>query len=72
MIAHDRFNSLWKSGQPNPFYLSTGDNTGYGQHGDYVFGWQKDSLQKAMDRSGCMVRSFADSTVPRELTNTNQ
>jgi hypothetical protein len=39
----------------------TVSRTGFGQHGDYVFGWQGDSLQTAMD-GGCYLRNCTQLT----------
>lgn len=53
--------ALWPEDGSQPLVLSTGDTTGFGQHGDYVFGWENDSLQRAMDNA-CYLRNCTQLT----------
>lgn len=53
------FDNLWY-GDKQPFVWSSGDDTGYGGHGDFVNGWDVPTLQKAVtectDNSGVAER----------------
>jgi hypothetical protein len=38
----------WPEDGSQPFVWSFGDNSGYANHGDYVFGWKDQSLQNIL------------------------
>ena len=69
-------NEDWPTDDSQPLVLSTGDryaqppvinsvsdrrSLGFGQHADYVFGWQGTTLQDAMD-GGCYLRNCSKLT----------
>lgn len=44
------FDDYWTpDGKTQPFVLSTGDATGYSSHGDFISGWDQDTLQTIID-----------------------
>lgn len=42
------FLDIWPTDGSQPLVFSMGDPTGFGQHADYVFGWEDNSLDRAM------------------------
>ncbi|KAI1348632.1 hypothetical protein F5Y01DRAFT_291568 [Xylaria sp. FL0043] len=44
------FDDYWTpDGKTQPFVLATGDATGYSSHGDFISGWDQDTLQTIID-----------------------
>ncbi|KAL1687196.1 hypothetical protein GGG16DRAFT_62778 [Schizophyllum commune] len=41
-----------------PYVLSNGDTTGYSYHADYIYAWEPDVLQTAIDTCQCMKDDF--------------
>lgn len=68
-----KFASQWTPGQgKQPFVLSNGDPTGYGLHGDFINGWDTNTLQTIIDTCDAGDSGFDKCpNIPGGLTDTS-
>ncbi|KAK7743762.1 hypothetical protein SLS62_010454 [Diatrype stigma] len=66
-----QFDGKWTpDGKNQPFVFSNGDATGFSSHGDFVAGWQEDTLQTIIDT--CNAGSLGMDTCPTIPGGLNQ